>query len=380
MTGAAGESVILVTGGAGFIGQNLVHLLAETRPGRHFVVLDALTYAANPLSLQGLIESNRITFQRGDIRDLPLLRELFRRWKIDAVAHLAAESHVDRSIATPDAFIETNIIGTYNLLKCALASWKDRKVLDCARFLHVSTDEVFGDLESEEPAFTENTPYRPSSPYSASKASSDHLARACFRTYGLPVIVTNCSNNYGPYQHPEKLIPLMIIRALQGQTLPVYGNGSNIRDWLFVGDHCRALDAVLQRGIPGATYNIGGGAERTNNFVVSKICEAIDARFRSDLALETRFPNCPSAVGRNCASLIGYVTDRPGHDRRYAIDASFLKRELGMTPVQTLESGLKLTVDWYIDNEPWWRRAMSSDFTTWIERNYGGRTITAAES
>ena len=380
MTGAAGEPAILVTGGAGFIGQNLVHLLAATRPGRHIVVLDALTYAANPLSLQPLIDSNCISFQKGDIRDLPLVRELFQRRKIDAVAHLAAESHVDRSIAAPDAFIETNVIGTYNLLKCALASWKERGVLDSARFLHVSTDEVFGDLEPQEPAFHENTPYRPSSPYSASKASSDHLARAYFRTYGLPIVVTNCSNNYGPYQHPEKLIPLMIIRALQGQTMPVYGDGSNVRDWLFVEDHCRALLTVLERGTPGATYNVGGGSERSNNFIVAEICGAIDARFAAEPGLKSRFPDCPGATGTRCSSLVRFVSDRPGHDRRYAIDASFLKRELGVTPAQTLESGLKLTVDWYIDNELWWRRALSADFATWIERNYGGRSRAIVES
>jgi dTDP-glucose 4,6-dehydratase len=345
---------LLVTGGAGFIGQNFVHHLAGVAPNAHIVVLDALTYAANPAGLRPLEQAERITLVKGDITDLEGLAVLFASHRFDHVAHLAAESHVDRSITGPDAFIQTNIVGTYNLLKTALADWSQRGLLDRARFLHVSTDEVFGDLGPDEPPFQENTPYEPSSPYSASKAASDHLARAFCRTYGLPVLVTNCSNNYGPYQHPEKLIPLMVTNALSGKNLPLYGDGLNIRDWLYVGDHCKALAAVLERGAVGATYNIGGNSERTNAEVVQLICANIDAAFRAEPALASRYPHSPAAMGRSCNTLITPVADRLGHDRRYAIDCSFIRRSLGVSPSESFESGLARTVHWYIANEDWW--------------------------
>ena len=346
---------VLVTGGAGFIGQNLVHhLVAQTQ--MRIVVLDAMTYAANLTSLEPLIANGRIVFERGDITDLVQLQGLFARHGFGMVAHLAAESHVDRSISGPDAFIGTNIIGTYNLLKCALADWNARGVLDEARFLHVSTDEVFGDLGPGEAAFREDSPYKPSSPYSASKASSDHLARAFCRTYRMPVMVTNCSNNFGPYQHPEKLIPRMIINALKGGPLPIYGDGLNVRDWLHVTDHCRALSSVLEAGKVGATYNVGGGAERTNAQVVAAICTAIDAAFAADPALTKKYPQCPAARGKTVAGLITHVRDRPGHDRRYAIDCAFLEAELGYRPQASFETGLKETVEWYFANDSWWAR------------------------
>jgi dTDP-glucose 4,6-dehydratase len=362
-----------VTGGAGFIGQNFVHHMVTQENRPHIVVLDALTYAANPSSLDPLIESGQIEFVKGDITDLALLGQLFAARKFDAVAHFAAESHVDRSILGPDAFIQTNIIGTYNLLKSALEDWTLRKLLEEARFLHVSTDEVFGDLMPHDAPFTEDSPYRPSSPYSASKAGADHLVRAFVRTYGMPGMITNCSNNYGPFQHPEKLIPLMIIHALEGSPMPVYGDGMNVRDWLYVGDHCRALLEVLRRGEIGRTYNIGGGAERTNKDVVQDICDLIGERIASDAAMRARFPACPGAKSKSCASLITRVADRPGHDRRYAINGEFLMQELGIGPQENFQSGLKRTVDWYMENEAWWRRALSSDFNQWMRRNYGLR-------
>lgn len=367
------QTRMLVTGGAGFIGQNFVHHLVAHAHGAHIVVLDALTYAANPASLKPLEDQGCIVFERGNITDLDHVRRLFEEHRFDTVAHLAAESHVDRSISGPDDFIQTNIIGTYNLLKTALADWKTRGLMEDARFLHVSTDEVFGDLEPDDAPFHEESPYRPSSPYSASKASSDHLARAFMRTYGLPVLVTNCSNNYGPYQHPEKLIPLMILNALRGQNLPVYGDGLNVRDWLHVSDHCNALSRVLEEGRIGRTYNVGGGAERTNRDVVVGICAAIDQAFAADPALAGRYPDCPAGRGHVTASLVCHVADRPGHDRRYAINSARLAQELGYQPRQSFENGLRSTVAWYMANDDWWRQALSGDFRDWIARNYGAR-------
>jgi len=364
---------VLVTGGAGFIGQNFVLHLASQPDAPRIIVLDALTYAANPASLQPLIDSGKIQFIKGDITDLPALEQLFAANSFDSIAHLAAESHVDRSILGPDAFIQTNVIGTYNLLKCALSDWSARNILDEARFLHVSTDEVFGDLTQDEPPFTENSPYRPSSPYSASKAGGDHLVRAFIRTYGLPGLITNCSNNYGPYQHPEKLIPLMIIHALQGKAMPIYGDGLNIRDWLFVGDHCHALLEVLRRGQIGQTYNVGGGAEHANRDVVNHICRIVDARFAADPAMAALFPAAPAGQRKSSASLITRVADRPGHDRRYAINGSFLKQSLGVGPKEDFLSGLEKTVHWYMANQAWWQRALSADFGQWMKSNYGTR-------
>lgn len=367
---------LLVTGGAGFIGQNFVHhLVAQPKPPR-ITVLDALTYAANPSSLEPLIAAGRIRFHKGDITDLAAMEDLFETGGFDSVAHFAAESHVDRSILGPDAFIQTNVVGTYHLLKCALADWKKRDLLADARFLHISTDEVFGDLTADEAPFTEHSPYKPSSPYSASKAASDHMVRAYVRTYALPGIISNCSNNYGPYQHPEKLIPLMIINALEGTPMPIYGDGQNIRDWLFVEDHCYALLEILRHGTIGQTYNIGGGAERANKDVVHEICRLIDTRMQSNEAMRARFAASPATRGRPTTTLITHVTDRPGHDRRYAINSDFLKQSLGVAPRADFSGGLARTVDWYMENDAWWRRALSRDFSHWMERNYAGRETT----
>lgn len=361
------QDCLMITGGAGFIGQNLVHRLANTMPNRRLLVVDKLTYAANPASLSPLIEQKRVIFERADICDLDAMSRIFKVYNVADVAHLAAESHVDRSIEGPDAFFETNIYGTYTLLKAARAQWAGGSR---HRFLHVSTDEVFGDLSEDDPAFHEETPYKPSSPYSASKAASDHLASAFCRTYGLPVLITNCSNNYGPYQHPEKLIPLIIINALRGKALPVYGDGKNIRDWLFVEDHAAALEAVLLHGRIGETYCVGGGTERRNIEVVHSICDTIDAAFAADPALAGHWPHCPSANGASCRDLISFVRDRPGHDQRYAINGKKLETELGYVPAETFESGIHRTVYWYLNNRDWWQAALAGDNAEWFNRHY----------
>ncbi|MEO7827700.1 MAG: dTDP-glucose 4,6-dehydratase [Allosphingosinicella sp.] len=334
---------ILVTGGAGFIGSALCRHLV--RSGRYRVVnLDKLTYAGNLDSLREIGDSPDYRFVQGDIGDQAAVLELLAEEAIDIVMHLAAESHVDRSIDGPEAFIDTNIVGTFRLLNAALQHWRglpeDRK--SRFRFHHVSTDEVFGDLPLDEGIFTEETPYAPSSPYSASKAASDHLVRAWHETYGLPVVLSNCSNNYGPYHFPEKLIPLVILNALEGKALPVYGKGENVRDWLHVEDHVRALELVATKGAIGESYNVGGHAERTNLKVVETICDLLDARQ-------------PLPDGRSRRSLIAFVTDRPGHDRRYAIDPSKIERELGWQALESFESGIAGTIDWYLDNDWWWR-------------------------
>ena len=288
---------VLITGGAGFIGQNLVHAWRAARPADRIVVVDAMTYAANVRSLEPLIADQSILFVKGDIRDAALMRRLFEEHAFTRVAHLAAESHVDRSIADPEAFLQTNVLGTFTLLKAALDAWRSAGMLDRARFLHVSTDEVYGSLGPDDPAFLESSPYRPNSPYAASKAASDHLVRSFVATYAMPALITNCSNNYGSYQHPEKLIPLMIIHALEGKPLPIYGDGSNIRDWLHVSDHCAALMSVIEKGRVGETYNIGGGNERNNRDVVGLICDTLDRAFAADSSLASRFPSCPAAPG-----------------------------------------------------------------------------------
>jgi dTDP-glucose 4,6-dehydratase len=364
---------VLITGGAGFIGQNLVHAWRAARPHDRLTIIDAMTYAANIRSLEPLIARKDIQFIKGDINDAALLRQLFDENGFTFVAHLAAESHVDRSIDDPEAFLNTNVLGTFNLLKTSLDFWRASKMLDHARLLHVSTDEVYGSLTLRDPAFTEASPYRPNSPYAASKAASDHLVRSFAATYQMPALITNCSNNYGPYQHPEKLIPLMIIHALEGKPLPVYGDGSNVRDWLHVSDHCDALIAVIEKGRIGETYNIGGGNERNNRDVVSTICDTIDQAFAADPKLAARFPSCPAAKQRSCRSLITYVTDRPGHDHRYAIDAGKLAGELGKRCTVEFQKGLEQTIRWYLDQETWWRDVTSGTYKAWIDKNYGFR-------
>jgi len=334
---------LLVTGGAGFIGSNFVHHWIKTYPTDRLVVLDALTYAGNRQNLAGLDQQANFRFVQGDIGDRPLVDHLLHTEAIDTIAHLAAESHVDRSIVGPEAFIRTNIQGTFTLLEAFRAHWQGDP---SDRFLHVSTDEVFGSLGPTDPPFTETTPYAPNSPYSASKAGSDHLVRAYHHTYGLPTLITNCSNNYGPYHFPEKLIPLICVNILRGQPLPVYGDGQNVRDWLYVGDHCLALDRVIQQGKPGETYGVGGNNEVTNLELVKTLCALMDE-------LVPDLPVSPAS------DLITFVTDRPGHDRRYGIDASKIRAELGWVPQETLASGLRQTVAWYLAHRDWWQPLLS---------------------
>lgn len=343
---------LLVTGGAGFIGSNFVHYWHALHPGQPIVVLDALTYAGNPANIEGL---EGVELVVGDIRDYDLVRDLLASRGIDTLVHFAAESHVDRSIHGPDAFIDTNVNGTHALLKAAKAVWLDQGSGRQHRFHHVSTDEVYGTLGPKDPAFTETTPYAPNSPYSASKAASDHLVRAYHHTYGLEVTTSNCSNNYGPYQFPEKLIPLFLLNALEGKSLPIYGDGMQIRDWLHVEDHCRGIHKVLELGRIGETYNIGGGAELPNLAVIDTLCAAVDRAFAADPALKTRFPDAPAAKGQPTASLKTYVTDRPGHDRRYAIDEAKARAELGYAPARDFPTGFAETLAWYLGHEDWWQ-------------------------
>jgi dTDP-glucose 4,6-dehydratase len=339
---------LLVSGGAGFIGANFV--LKAVADGLRVINLDKLTYAGNLNTLAGLQEHSQHHFIHGDIGDSVLVRRLLQEFRPDAIVNFAAESHVDRSIDGPAAFIHTNVVGTLGLLECVRDYWRELEGEASAafRFLHVSTDEVYGSLGAEG-RFTETTAYAPNSPYSASKAASDHLVRAFHHTYGLPTLTTNCSNNYGPYQFPEKLIPLVIQKAMKGEALPVYGDGMNIRDWLFVGDHCSAIRRVLEAGRVGETYNVGGDAERTNIAVVRTICALLDVK-------------SPLASGRSHESLISFVKDRPGHDRRYAIDADKLKRELSWQPVQSFESGIEQTVDWYLSHQPWVQQVLDGSY------------------
>ncbi|WP_335916786.1 dTDP-glucose 4,6-dehydratase [Shewanella chilikensis] len=351
---------ILVTGGAGFIGSAVIrHIIESTQDS--VINVDKLTYAGNLESLSIIDKSERYAFEKVDICNSEELERVFETHKPDAVMHLAAESHVDRSIDGPSEFMQTNIIGTYNLLEASRKYWLslDERGKQAFRFHHISTDEVYGDLEGTEDLFTEKTPYAPSSPYSASKASSDHLVRAWSRTYGMPTLVTNCSNNYGPYHFPEKLIPHMILNALDGKPLPIYGNGQQIRDWLFVEDHAKALHLVVTKGETGETYNIGGHNEKANLEVVNTICNL----------LEELVPNKPRGVEKY-ADLITFVKDRPGHDVRYAIDASKIERELGWTPDESFETGIRKTVEWYLDNKNWWQRVLDGSYS--LER-IGGK-------
>ena len=365
---------LLVTGGAGFIGANFVRYWDRRHPDDRIVVLDALTYAGNRANLADL---DRVAFVHGDIRATGSVQSLLRDHQVDTVVHFAAESHVDRSIDGPDAFIDTNINGTHSLLKAAKAVWLDQGSGRPHRFHHISTDEVYGSLGPEDPAFSETTPYAPNSPYSASKAGSDHLVRAYHHTFGLETTTTNCSNNYGPYQFPEKLIPLFMINCLNGRALPIYGDGMNVRDWLHVEDHCRGIELVLENGRVGETYNVGGGAELPNIAVIEAICAGVDAAFESDPGLARRFPDAPAAKGQKSDTLKTYVTDRKGHDRRYAIDERKIRGELGYAPARTFEEGFAETLAWYLANEDWWRAVMDGSYREWIDRNYAARTVTA---
>ncbi len=345
---------LLVTGAAGFIGVNFVRYWLNKHPQDTIVVLDALTYAGRKESLHGL-ENQQMTFIHGDICDFQHNKTLLQSHNIDTLVHFAAESHVDRSIHGPDDFVRTNVDGTHALLKAAKVVWLDGGTGKPHRFHHVSTDEVYGTLGPNDPAFSETTAYAPNSPYSATKAASDHLVRAYHHTYGLQVSTSNCSNNYGPYQFPEKLIPLFLINALEGRNLPIYGDGQQIRDWLYVEDHCQGIDLVINKGRVGETYNVGGGAELPNLTVIDTLCTIVNGLFAGDATLAGRFPSAPAAHGKPTSSLKTYVTDRPGHDRRYAIDETKIRTELGYKPAHSFSEALAATVKWYLANEAWWQ-------------------------
>ena len=351
--------MILVTGGAGFIGGNFVLNWLQNPASEGIINLDKLTYAGNLATLESLKVDPRHLFVHGDIGDQALVKALLAKHKPRAIINFAAESHVDRSIHGPAEFIQTNILGTFNLLECAREYWNglEGAAKEQFRFHHVSTDEVYGSLTATDPAFTETNSYEPNSPYSASKAASDHLVRAWFHTYGFPVVTTNCSNNYGPYHFPEKLIPLVILNALNGKPLPIYGDGQQVRDWLYVGDHCSAISKVLDAGKLGETYNIGGWNEKANIEVVNTICRILD---------ELK----PCADGKSYAEQITFVKDRPGHDRRYAIDASKVERELGWRPAETFDTGIRKTVQWYLDNPVWIEGVVSGSYRDWVEKQY----------
>ena len=356
--------MVLITGGAGFIGSNFIlDWLSNT--DEPAINLDKLTYAGNLTNLAALSSDSRHAFVKGDIGDTALVKGLLATYRPRAVLHFAAESHVDRSIDGPEDFINTNIVGTFRLLESVRAYWTELApaAKSAFRFLHVSTDEVYGSLGEIDPKFSETTRYAPNSPYSASKAASDHLVRAYFHTYGLPTITTNCSNNYGPFQFPEKLIPLIINNALMGKPLPIYGDGQNVRDWLYVGDHCTAIRSALERGCVGETYNVGGKNEKTNVVVVTTICETLDQ-------LQPRLD------GISYVTQITYVKDRPGHDRRYAIDARKIEKELGWTPEETFDSGMRKTIQWYLDNGTWIENVVSGQYQQWMHQNYAKRTAT----
>ncbi len=354
---------ILVTGGAGFIGSNFVRYILQAEPQAQVINLDALSYAGSLENLRELPDPGRHSFVHGDIRDRALVERLLREHAVDSIVHFAAETHVDRSILDPEPFIQANVVGTYTLLEAARRVWLEEGLhpREALRFHHVSTDEVFGTLGPDDPAFSETTPYAPNSPYAASKASSDHMVRAYGQTYGLPFTITNCSNNYGPYMFPEKLIPLMILNALEGRPLPVYGDGMQIRDWLYVEDHCEAIRLAVREGKPGETYVVGGGNQPPNIEVVRTLCEILDRRLPAS-------PHAPHA------GLIRFVTDRPGHDRRYAMDITKIRRELGWQPRHDLASGLAETVDWYLSHSDWVEAVLEKqDYHQWLERNYAAR-------
>jgi len=355
-------SNLLVTGGAGFIGANFVHYWLGKYPADKVVVLDALTYAGNEESLQPVVGNENYHFVQGDIGDQALVESLLVEHGLDTIVNFAAESHVDRSISGPDVFIETNIVGTHNLLKAARNVWivNPETANPNHRFHHVSTDEVYGTLGDSDPAFTEDHAYAPNSPYSASKAASDHIVRAYHHTYGMNVTTSNCSNNYGPYQFPEKLIPLCLSNILANKALPIYGTGKNIRDWLYVEDHARGIDLILKQDKLGEVYNIGGHNEWTNIDIVKLLCEVMDKKFAEDSTLAERYPDAAPANGKNSIDLITYVEDRAGHDWRYAIDAAKSQNELGYKPVETFETGIAKTISWYLDNPEWWAPLLKS--------------------
>lgn len=354
---------LLVTGGAGFIGSNFVEYWLDRHPQERVVVLDALTYAGNLANLQAVKERAELRFVHGNIGDTALVEQLLRQERLDTIVHFAAESHVDRSIEGPEAFIETNVVGTHSMLKAARRVWVEEKTVPAHRFHHISTDEVYGSLGPQDAAFTESTPYAPNSPYSASKAASDHLVRSYHHTYSLQTTISNCSNNYGPRQYPEKLIPVMLAHLLAGKALPIYGDGRNVRDWLHVADHCRGIEAILQRGKVGEVYNIGGRSECQNIELIRMLCRIADEELNSQPALCERFPNSAVARGGTSESLVSYVIDRPGHDRRYAIDCTKVERDCSFRPQIALESGLRATVNWYLDRldtlGPGWLRTVA---------------------
>ena len=378
---------LLITGGAGFIGVNFVHYWAKKYPDNRLIVLDALTYAGNKANLEPVENHPEFRFVHGDIRDYDLVLNLLQDNRIDTIVHFAAESHVDRSIHGPDAFVDTNILGTHTLLKAAQKAWLDSHPTSVTphsspltphskcRFHHISTDEVYGSLGPDAPGFSETTAYAPNSPYAASKAGSDFLVRAYYKTYGLPITISNCSNNYGPYQHPEKLIPLLILNCLAGKPLPIYGDGLNIRDWLYVEDHCRGIDLILKKGRIGETYNIGGNCEKTNLEVVNTVCLILDElkpliSNSSLLTPDSSLLTPDSSLLTPYSSLISHIKDRAGHDRRYAIDAGKIMGELKYLPVESFESGMRKTVEWYLQNLEWCKTVMGEDYQKWLEQNY----------
>jgi dTDP-glucose 4,6-dehydratase len=366
---------LLVTGGAGFIGANFVHYWINTYPNDKVVVIDALTYAGNIANLESVKDNKNFKFVKGNICDTDLVEKLMSQHQIDTLVHFAAESHVDRSIAGPDEFIETNILGSYSLLKAAKKYWIDipklaGQEIKPHRFHHVSTDEVYGTLSPDAPAFKETTAYAPNSPYSASKASSDHLVRAYHHTYGLEVSTSNCSNNYGPLHFPEKLIPLVITNILLNKELPIYGDGMQIRDWLYVEDHARGIDLVLNKGLSGETYNIGGNNEWANINIVNEVCKIINLRFQQNLELHSKYSEAVEAINNNSESLIVHVKDRPGHDQRYAIDATKTFSELGYEPVESFASGIEKTIDWYLINDKWWKSILDGTYQLGNDENF----------
>jgi len=366
------ERRVLVTGGAGFIGSNFVHYWLENHPGDRVVVLDSLTYAGNLANLKDAKDNPNFRFVHGDIRDADAIAKLLRSERLSTIVHFAAGSHVDRSISGPDIFVDVNIGGTHKLLRAARTVWLDEEhAIDNHRFHHVSTDEVYGDLEMDDSKFEETTPYAPNSPYAASKAASDHLVRAYNITYGLQTTITNCSNNYGPYHFPEKLIPLCIVNLLEGRELPIYGDGTNVRDWLHVSDHCYGIESVLERGRPGETYNIGSDNEQNNLDLVHEICRLVDLAFEENPDYAKQYPESPAARGEKAADRIQFVRDRPGHDRRYAINATKIQGELGFKARMSFADGLSSTIRWYLDNEAWWRAITDQSYRQWIDDQYG---------